>query len=229
MCGRFLNSLPAAEIRRIFRTTNSLPNYPARYNIAPTQPVLTVRFNLETKERSLDALRWGLVPYFARDLAFGYKCINARAESAATSPAFRAAFKSRRCIIPASGFYEWKTTPKGKIPYAIVPKDEPLFAFAGLWENWRDKAAGEGAEWIRTCAIITCEPNELAATIHDRMPVILPREAWARWLGEEPADKDELRSLLTPFPADRMRAYPISTRVNSPKNEGAELIEAVGM
>jgi putative SOS response-associated peptidase YedK len=122
---------------------------------------LTERSNPETKERSLDALRWGLVPHWAKDLSFGYKTINARAETVAKTPAFRDAFKSRRCIIPASGFYESKKTPEGKVPYAIVPKDEPLFAFAGLWENWRDKATGDAAEWIRTCVIITGEPNEV--------------------------------------------------------------------
>jgi putative SOS response-associated peptidase YedK len=187
--------------------------------------VLVVRFNQKTSERSLDALRWGLVPHWAKDLKFGARCINARAETVQTTPAFRDAFESRRCIIPASGFYEWKKNGTTKTPYATVPTDEPLFAFAGLWENWRDKAAGDGAEWIRTCAIITGEPNELAAPIHDRMPVILPPEAWARWLGEEAADRGELQSLLKPHPAERMKAYSISTRVNSVKNDDAGLIE----
>jgi putative SOS response-associated peptidase YedK len=148
MCGRFLNRTPASETAHIFGTKNALPNYPARYNIAPTQGVLTVRFNPETRERSLDILRWGLVPHWAKDLSFGSRCINARAETIASTPAFRDAFKSRRCIIPASGFYEWKKTGGAKQPFAIVPKDEALFAFAGLWENWRDRSAGEGAEWI---------------------------------------------------------------------------------
>jgi putative SOS response-associated peptidase YedK len=226
MCGRFLNKLPAAEIARIFRTSNPLPNWPPRYNIAPTQDILTVRFNPETKERSLDALRWGLVPHWAKELSFGNRGINARAETVSTTPAFRDAFKSRRCIIPASGFYEWRRDGKTKTPYAIVPADEPLFAFAGLWENWRDKSQ-EGAEWIRTAAIITGEPNELLAPIHNRMPVILPREAWAKWIGEEAARKEELQALLRPFPAEQMRAYPISTRVNTPKNDDAELLEPV--
>lgn len=131
MCGRFLNSLPAAEMARLYRTKNPLPNWPARYNIAPTQPILTVRFNPETKERSLDLLRWGLVPHWAKDLSFGARCINARVETVSTSPAFRDAFKSRRCLIPANGFYEWKKTGTTKTPYAIVPEGEPLFAFAG--------------------------------------------------------------------------------------------------
>jgi hypothetical protein len=143
MCGRYLNSLPVAEIAHVFGTRNALPNYPARYNIAPTQPVLTVRFNPQTKERSLDPLRWGLVPHWAKDVSFGARCINARAETVATTPAFRDAFKSRRCLIPASDFYERKKTGTTKTPYAILPEGDPLFAFAGLWENWRDKAAGE--------------------------------------------------------------------------------------
>jgi putative SOS response-associated peptidase YedK len=225
MCGRFLNKLPAAEIARIFGTKNALTNYPARFNVAPTDPVLVVRFNSKTNERTLDPLRWGLVPHWAKDLKFGARCVNARAETVQTTPAFRDAFEGRRCIIPASGFYEWQKNGTTKTPYAIVPNDAPLFAFAGLWENWRDKAAGDGAEWIRTCAIITGEPNELVAPIHDRMPVILPREAWARWLGEEEADRDELQSLLKPYPAQRMSAYPVSTRVNSVKNDDAGLIE----
>jgi len=154
MCGRFLNRIPAAETARIFGTKNALPNYPARFNIAPTQGVLTVRFNPETHERSLNVLRWGLVPLWASNLAFGNRCINARSETVQRAPAFHDAFKGRRCIIPASGFYEWKKIGNAKQPMAIVPTDEPLFAFAGLWENWRDKAGGESAEWVRTCTIL---------------------------------------------------------------------------
>jgi putative SOS response-associated peptidase YedK len=224
MCGRFLNKLPAAEIARIFGTRNPLPNYPARFNIAPTDPVLAVRFNPETKERSLDALPWGLVPHWAKDLKMRSRMINARAEAVAILPAFRDAFKSRRCIIPASGFYEWLQTGAAKQPYAIVPEGDPLFAFAGLWESWRDRSAGEGSEWIRTCTIITAEPNELVAPIHNRMPVILPREAWSAWLGEQPASAAELQALLKPLPAERMRAYPVSTKVSSVKNDEPGLL-----
>jgi putative SOS response-associated peptidase YedK len=150
---------------------------------------------------------------------------NARAEGVAILPAFRDAFKSRRCLIPAFGFCEWQKTDATKQPYAIVPEGDPLFAFAGLWENWRDRSAGEGAEWIRTCAIVTGEPNELVAPIHDRMPVILDRSDWAKWLGEYPA-KDALLALLKPFPAERMRVYSVSAKVNSVKNDEPSLIEA---
>ena len=226
MCGRYLNKLPPAEIARLFGTTNMLPNYPAAYNIAPTQPVLVVRYNPKTRERSLDALRWGLVPHWADDLAFGARCINARAETIATTPAFRDAFESRRCLVPASGFYEWKKTEGAKQPYAVVPVDAPLFAFAGLWENWRDRKGGDAAPWVRTCAIITGKPNELVAPIHNRMPVILPAESWARWLGEAPAEPQELLALLQPYPAARVRVFPVSTRVNSVKNDDASLAEA---
>jgi putative SOS response-associated peptidase YedK len=153
------------------------------------------------------------------------KMINARAETVATMPAFRDAFRERRCIIPASGFYEWKKSGTAKQPYAIVPEGDPLFAFAGLWENWRVRAAADSAEWIRTCTIITGEPNELVAPIHNRMPVILDKSDWAKWSGEYPADKDALLALLKPLSAERMRAYAISTKVNSVKNDEPSLIE----
>jgi putative SOS response-associated peptidase YedK len=173
------NSCAICSSWRSICTRNPLPNYPARFNIAPTDPVLTVRFNPKTTERTLDALRWGLLPHWVKDLKDGSRMINARAETLATQPAFRDAFKARRCIIPASGFYEWQKIGAVKQPHAIVPEADPIFAFAGLWENWRDRAAGESAEWIRTWAIIAGEPNELVAPIHNRMPVILPRETWS--------------------------------------------------
>src|SRR6202140_5142274 len=226
MCGRFLNKPPPAETARLFATRNVAPNYPARFNIAPTDPVLAVRFNAKTGARSLDALRWGLVPYWAKDLSTGARLINARAETLATLPAFRDAFQRRRCLIPASGFYEWKKDGKTRTPYAVVPAgDEPLFAFAGVWENWRDPSKGADAAWLRSCTIVTGEPNALLAPIHNRMPVILPSESWAQWLGEAPADAAALQALLRPFPADRMRLYPVSTSVNSVKNDHASLLE----
>jgi putative SOS response-associated peptidase YedK len=225
MCGRFLNKLPPAETARLFATKNVAPNYPARFNIAPTDPVLAVRFNPKTGQRSLDALRWGLVPHWAKDLSMGARLINARAETLATTTAFRDAFQRRRCLIPASGFYEWQKDGKTRTPYAVLPADDPLFAFAGLWENWRDAAAGADAPWIRSCSIVTGEPNALLAPIHDRMPVILPREAWPLWLGEAPADAAALAALLRPYPAERMRVYPVAPRVNSVKNDDPSLIE----
>lgn len=227
MCGRFLNKLPVAEIARIFEVTAPLPNYPERYNLAPTQPILAVRLNPTTGQRSLDTLRWGLVPHWAKDLSIGARLINARAETLAKTPSFRDAFARRRCLIPASGFYEWQKNAEGKQPYAIVPADEPLFAFAGLWENWRDRDAGEAAPWLRSCTIVTGPANALLAPIHDRMPVILPRQAWGAWLGEIPASPAALQALLVPFPAERMRAYPVSPRVNNVRNDDSSLADPV--
>ena len=229
MCGRFTQQMTWQELHALYGVTNPPQNIEPRYNLAPTQKAWIVRYDAEAKARSLEALRWGLVPHWAKDLSFGARCINARAETVATAPAFRDSFKSRRCIVPASGFYEWQAR-KGaaKLPYAIVPADGPVFAFAGLWSSWRDKAAGEAAERIRTCSIITGEPNALVAPLHNRMPVILPREAWPAWLGETPASADALLALLKPYPAERMRAYPTSTRVNSVKNDDPALIEPVG-
>src|SRR6266702_3501808 len=144
MCGRFLLGKSPEEIARWFATRNATPNYRPRYNIAPTDQVPVVWFNRETKGRTLDALRWGLVPYWAKDIKIGYSLINAKAETVAEKPAFREAFKSRRCLIAADGFYEWKKLDaKTKQPYAIVMKDRSLFGFAGLWERWKDKASGE--------------------------------------------------------------------------------------
>jgi putative SOS response-associated peptidase YedK len=223
MCGRYLNKLPVEEIARLFGTRGALPNYPARYNIAPTDPVLAVRFNAKTGERSLDVLRWGLIPHWAKDKSNAAKCINARAESLATTPSFRDAFQRRRCLIPASGFYEWQKAGGARTPYAIVPAAAPLFAFAGLWENWRDRA--EGAEWVRSCAIVTGPPNDRVAALHDRMPVILEAASWARWLGEAAATPGELKALLTPLPSAAMRIYPVASRVNSVRNDDAGLIE----
>jgi putative SOS response-associated peptidase YedK len=222
MCGRFIISKFPADVARWFGTTGPLPNSRPRYNAAPTQDVAVVRFNPETKERTLDTLRWGLVPYWAKDVKIGYSLINARSESVAEKPAFREAFKSRRCLIPADGFYEWKKLdPKTKQPYAIVMKDRSLFGFAGLWERWKDKGSGEV---VRSFTIITTTPNEVCAPIHDRMPVIVDPLNYGKWLGEEPVDPARLLSLLRPFPAEPMEAYPVSTAVGNVRNDEAGLL-----
>src|SRR5258706_9914962 len=198
MCGRSILYSPADSITKWFGTKNPSPNSPARYNVAPTQDILAVRFNPETKERILDALRWGLVPYWAKDIKIGYSLINAKAETVAEKPAFREAFKSRRCLIAADGFYEWKKLDaKTKQPYAITMKDRSVFGFAGLWERWKDKASGEV---VRSCTIITTTPNEVCAAIHDRMPVIVGPEDYGKWLGEDEADPVSLLQMLKPFP-----------------------------
>ena len=166
-------------------------------------------------------LRWGLIPFWSKDADIGYRTINAKAESIDTKPAFRDAFRQRRCLVPTDGFYEWKKLGSTKQPYLLTMADGNLFAFAGLWDGWRDLA---GREVVRTFTIITTEPNELAAPIHNRMPAIIGPADYAPWPGEEPVEKDELLALLNPFSAERMRAYPVDRRVGNPKNEDAGLI-----
>ncbi len=170
MCGRYRRTTSEEELARLYDIPiPKQTDLPISYNIAPSQKVLTIRFNPGTRERSLDALQWGLVPYWSKDPKIGYKTINARVATVDTAPSYRQAFKKRRCLIPADGFYEWKKVVGGKIPYSIGMKDNGPFVFAGLWEGWRNP---ETEEWLRTCTIITGEPNELVSQIHTRMPVI---------------------------------------------------------
>lgn len=225
MCGRFSVSLPPDEVARYFQIRGPLPNFPPRYNLAPTQDAPVVRFNAEEGKRQLDLLRWGLIPSWAKDPKIGSQCINARAETMATKPAFKQAFaKGRRCIVPASGFFEWKKTAAGKQPMYITLKSGAPISFAGLWENWKDP---EG-NWLRSFTIITGEPNELVAPIHNRMPVILRPEDYAIWLGEKPSDADGLQAACAPYPAEDMRACPISTRVNSPRHDDPSILDEKG-
>ena len=163
-------------------------------------------------------MRWGLIPRWAKDAAIGARLINARSEGIEAKPAFREAFKLRRCLIPADGFYEWLQTPRGKQPYRIMLANGELFAMAGLWERWRDPQG----EAIDSCCIITCEPNELAAKFHNRMPVIITPGDYETWLTGTPT---QALALLRPYPPDAMRAYPVSTRVNHPDNDAPELVD----
>jgi len=221
MCGRYRRTTAEEELARRYQIP--IPpqrDLPISWNIAPSQDVLTVRYNPKTKQRSLDALRWGLIPYWAKDEKIAYKTINARVETVDTAPSYREAFKKRRCLIPADTFYEWKKVVGGKIPYAIGMKDDSPFVFAGPWEGWKDPATDE---WLRTCTIITGEPNDLVAQIHTRMPVILPDEQHDAWLCDEAG-----KEILIPFPSDRMKAWPISPRVNKPENNDPEIIAPVG-
>ena len=223
MCGRYRRTTSEEELARRYHIP--IPrqrDLPISWNIAPSQDVLAVRYNSGTKQRSLDALRWGLIPYWAKDPRIAYKTINARVETVDTARSYRQAFKKRRCLIPADTFYEWKKVVGGKIPYAIGMKDDAPFVFAGLWEGWKDPATDE---WLRTCAIITGEPNELVAQIHTRMPVILPEEDHSKWLGETEAG--DLKALLKPFPANQMRIWAISPRVNSPENNDRDILTPI--
>jgi putative SOS response-associated peptidase YedK len=215
MCGRFTLSLPAAEIAEAF-DLEDVPEAPPRYNIAPSQPVATIIETAEKPERQIQLMRWGLIPSWAKDPAIGNKLINARAETVSEKPSFRAAFKRRRCLIPADGFYEWQKLDRGKQPYFFHLNNHKLFAFAGLWESWND---------IETVTIVTTEANELLKPVHDRMPVILHPDDYERWLDPQNQNAAELQALLKPFPSERMNAYPVSNKVNRPINDSSELID----
>jgi putative SOS response-associated peptidase YedK len=217
MCGRFASQLPPELIARLFRTQGDLPNIAANWNVAPTQPALVIRRQPDSAERRLDVLHWGLVPYFTKDLKKAQRPINARAESVATSAMFRAAFAKRRCLVPAYAFYEWKTLPDGKQPYAIARTDAAPLAFAGLWEAWRDP----NGETLRSFTILTTRANADMAPVHDRMPVIVEEEDWRTWLGEVPRDPAEL---LRPAAEGVLRLWPVSRNVNNVKNNGAHLL-----
>jgi putative SOS response-associated peptidase YedK len=222
MCGRFTVRKSPHEVARIFRTAGVPPNFPPRYNLAPTDEALAVRYNPEDGQCHLDRPRWGLIPIWAKDRKGAAKMINARCETAAKAAPFKDAFAKRRCLVPADGFYEWqKLDAKNKQPFAIVPLDSSMFAFAGLWERWRDPAS---REIVRSFTIITTAANELMAPIHNRMPVILEQAAWPQWLGEADVTQEELRGMFKPFPAERMRAYPISSRVNNVRNDDEEIL-----
>jgi len=222
MCGRFVLKAPFSELVRLYNVTNNL-NLEPRYNMPPTENIAAVRPDPVGTGRRLDMLRWGLVPWWAKDLKVSFSNINAKAETVAEKPAFRDAFRERRCVIPADGFYEWKKIDaKTKQPYAIVMKDRSVFGFAGLWERWKDRASGE---MIQSCTIITTTPNEVCAALHDRMPVILEPKDYARWLGEEATDPPHLMAMLRPYPAEAMEAYPVSARVGNVKNTDATLFE----
>jgi putative SOS response-associated peptidase YedK len=189
-----------------------------RYNIAPTQPVPVIRQNPKEPIRELSLMRWGLIPSWAKDPSVAAQMINARSETAGTKPAFRDALKSRRCLIPADGFYEWKRDGRIKQPYCFELNEGELFAFAGLWDRWRD-ASGKAVE---TCSILTTTPNAVTSAVHDRMPVILDPDTYDLWLDPGMRDVAAASDLLKPCDARLMRCYPVSTRVNSTANDDEE-------
>lgn len=219
MCGRFALTATPSEVEQLFEIAGLAP-FPPRYNIAPTQPVAIVREFAGVRQGAL--VRWGLVPGWVKDPASFTLLINARSESAAEKPSFRTAMRHRRCLVPASGFYEWRRDGKVKQPYWIGPRDGGLVAFAGLWETWMGK---DGSE-IDTAAILTTGANASMAAIHDRMPVVIAREDFARWL--DPLNEPRHVAELLRAPADDLFvARPVSARVNSARNDGPELQEEV--
>ena len=222
MCGRFTLTADPADLQEAFEWVNfGNARLSPRYNIAPTQPIAVIA---NTDEYKLDFFTWGLLPFWAKDPSIGSRMINARAETLAEKPSFKNAYKRRRCLILADGFYEWKKEPgsKTKTPYYIRLKSGKAFAFAGLWENWHSPDSSQ----ILSCTIITTQPNELLADIHNRMPVILPPGAYKQWLTPGESDTRDLAGLLKPYPASEMKAYPVSTLVNNPANEMPECILA---
>ncbi len=230
MCGRFVSTAPPDELAKYFSADVPEEALEENYNVAPTNHVHAVRER--GGQRTLATLRWGLVPFWAKDLKIGSKMINARSETAPDKPAFRRAFSKRRCLIPADGFFEWQKVDgsKTKQPYFIHRVDDEPLALAGLWEFWHPKD-DEGndlpdADPIATCTILTCEANETMAKIHDRMPVMIPPNRWDDWLDPE-TQPELMKSLLVPAPNSLLTMYPISTAVNSVRNNGADLLEPV--
>ncbi|MEW6400411.1 MAG: SOS response-associated peptidase [Chloroflexota bacterium] len=220
MCGRFTLTVDPAELKEAFQDYKFPNQFAPRFNVAPTQPILAIpNDGLNTA----DFFVWGLVPSWSKEPDIGNRLINARGETLAEKPSFRGSYKYKRCLILADGFYEWKSEPgnRTKVPYFIHLKDRKPFAFAGLWDEWNST---DGSQ-VRSCTIITTVPNELMKSIHDRMPVILHPADYAHWLDKSPQTPESLQPLIKPFPAEEMAAYPVSTLVNKPSVDHAELIQ----
>ncbi|HEX4147564.1 MAG TPA: SOS response-associated peptidase [Pirellulales bacterium] len=218
MCGRFTLKTPAGDVARLLELLSPV-ELDARHNIAPTQSVAAVRV-LPGEGRQLAMLSWGLIPAWAEEPSIGSRLVNARAETVATKPAFREAFRRRRCLIPADGFYEWQRRGRLKVPFHIRLADGGAFVMAGLWDRWR-----RGGLEIESCTIITTEANELVRPLHDRMPVILPPQAYSTWLDPSVEDRATLEHWLRPYPAEQMIATAVSSRVNMASAEGPECLE----
>ena len=222
MCGRYNIITDAQALYDAFQVETELADGRlARYNVAPATDQLVILS--EAGRRVARWHRWGLIPHWAKDAAIAYKTINARGEGVAARPAFRAAFQQRRCLVPATGFYEWKAQDGGKQPYLIRPASGGLIAFAGLWESW----AGPNGE-LRSFTIITTAPNELMARIHERMPAIIQREHYARWLDPALHDPAQIQTMIESYPAGELQAIPVGREINNVRNQGAELIEPAG-
>jgi putative SOS response-associated peptidase YedK len=226
MCGRFMSSTPPRELAEHFGAAldDAAVDHAPSWNVAPTDAVLAVAENREG-ERRLGELRWGLVPSWAKDTSIASRMINLRAQTVSEKASFLKTLRTRRCILPADGFYEWKDMGKGrkKQPFFIRAKGGGPLGLAGLWEVWKDRTV-EDAEWLRTCTVITTEPNATLAPLHDRMPVVLPPEAWDTWLDRDVTDIDVLTKLLVPAPDDLLELWPVSPDVGNVGNNHAQLI-----
>lgn len=222
MCGRYTLSQSAAALAERFQL-DEVPSLESHYNVAPTDSVATIVVDQHSRKRLLRLLQWGLIPAWAKDPKVGSKMINARAETVHEKPSFRTAFRHRRCLVLADGFYEWQRSQGKKQPYYIRMKDGQPFAFAGLWEHWQ----GPDGVVIDSCTHLTTEPNELVRPLHNRMPVILRPEDYDLWLDSEVQQPEQLQPLLCPYPPEEMVAFPVSTQVNNPAVNAPELIEAI--
>ncbi len=218
MCGRYVYAAQRDENQRAFPQFAFPDAMPLRYNIAPSQNIIAIA---NTAKPRADTFKWGLIPWWAKDGKMGHNLINARGETLAEKPSFRAAYKRRRCLIPATGFYEWQRNPDGrtKTPMHVALKSGAPFAFAGLWDVWQSRAG----QRVQSCTVITIEPNALMAPIHNRMPVILPADVYDTWL--DPRERTDLQKFLVPYPAQEMIAYPVSTLVNSPANDTPDCLK----
>jgi putative SOS response-associated peptidase YedK len=225
MCGRYKLSRRKQIIEEHFDAADWQDDWSPRYNVAPTQPVPVIRQHPKEPVRQVSLIKWGLIPNWSRDASLGSSTINARSETAATKPAFRDPLKFRRCLIPADGFYEWKRNGSSKQPFCFEVGDSELFAFAGLWDGWKNV----DGQWVKTCTILTTTPNAVTSAIHDRMPVILDRDSYHLWLDPGMTDVQVVSELLKPFDARLMRCYPVSTRINHVANDDEECSRPVGL
>src|ERR1700691_3170596 len=218
MCGRYRLSRRKQRVEEYFDTVPGDEEWVPRYNIAPTQPVPVVRQNPKEPRRELSLIRWGVIPSWSKNMSGAGLMINARSGTAATKPAFRDPLTSRRCLIPADGFYEWQGSGKAKQPYCFEVNDGELFAFAGIWDRWKDPTG----QWVKSCSILTTTPNAVTSAVHDRMPVILDRGDYDLWLDPGMREVSAAPDLLEPYDARVMRCYPISTRINHVANDDAK-------
>ena len=222
VCNRYRLTHSKRDLADGFQAFEEIDDHP-RYNVAPTQPVLTVRKEQDQKVRRFTTMRWGLIPSWAKDPSIGVRTLNARSETVTTKPAFRESILTKRCLIPADGFYEWQRMGSVKQPYCFEVGEGQVFAFAGLWDHWKSP----DGEVIESCTILTTTPNSLVADLHNRMPVIVAPEKYDVWLDPDVTDFEAIRDVLKPYDSELMRRYPVSMRLNNSQNDDAESAAAI--